>query len=65
LKVVRAFNQMRLLILLGYSLSFIIPLTALFVEFGALREVLYSLSDWVNKLAFGLVSMSAALSRVL
>ena len=61
-EVVRAFNQMRLLILLGYSLSFIIPLTALFVEFGALREVLYSLSDWVNKLAFGLVSMSAALS---
>lgn len=61
-EVVRAFNQMRLLILVGYSLSFIIPLTAMFVEFGALREVLYSLSDWVNKLAFGLVSMSAALS---
>jgi bacteriorhodopsin len=61
-EVVRAFNQMRLLILLGYSLSFIIPLTALFVEFGALRDALYSLSDWVNKLAFGVVSMSAALS---
>lgn len=61
-EVVRAFNQMRLLILVGYSLGFIIPLTAMFVEFGALREVLYSLSDWVNKLAFGLVSMSAALS---